>query len=198
MLTSSSANIGPRMCMVMPPPDWPHNMPKPRGQGFIVSAYVDSDHAGGIVTRRSRTVFFIYCNNALVYWMSKKQGSIETSSFGSELVAMQACTEYIRGLKFKLQMIGIQFNCPVFIYGDNQSILSNTTMPQSMLKKKSNSIAYHFLREGTARKKWRATYINTKYIQSNLLTKPLPYGEKRTKVCKMLSHHIRVWRATRM
>ena len=42
------------------PPDQPTNMPKPRGQGFIVSAHVDSDHAGDTVTRRSRTVFFIY------------------------------------------------------------------------------------------------------------------------------------------
>ena len=72
-----------------------HKIPKPRGQGLIGSDYVDSDHTGDTFTRRSRTGFFIYCNNALVYWMSKKQGSIETSSFGSEFVAMKACNEYI-------------------------------------------------------------------------------------------------------
>ena len=77
------------------PPDRPPNMPNPRGQGFIFSAYVDSDHTGENVTRISRTYFFIYCNSALVYWMSKNQGSIETSSFGSEFVAMKSCTECI-------------------------------------------------------------------------------------------------------
>ena len=61
-----------------PPPDRPPNMTKPRGQGFIVSAYVNSEHAGDTVTRTSRIGFFIYCNNALVYWMSMKQVSIET------------------------------------------------------------------------------------------------------------------------
>ena len=75
-------------------------------------------------------------------------------------------------------MMGIQHNCPVFIYGDNQSVLSNTTIPHSMLKKKSNYIAYHFVREVTARKKWRATYIKTNYNRSNILTKQFPYGEK--------------------
>ena len=87
-------------------------------------------------------------------------------------------------------MIGIQCNFPAFIYGDNQSILANTTMPNSMLKKKSNSIAYHFVREGTARDEWRDTYINNNDNRSNLLTKPLSYDEKRIKLCKMLLHHI--------
>ena len=87
-------------------------------------------------------------------------------------------------------MMGIQFDCPAFIYGDNQYLLANTTMPQSMLKKKSNSIAYHFVREGTASDEWRATYTNTNDNRSDLLTKPLPHGDKRKKFCKMLLHHI--------
>ena len=91
-------------------PGRPPNMPKPQGQGSLFSLYVDSDHAGDTVTKRSRTSFFIYCNNALVYLMSKKQGYIETSSFGSEFIAMKACTEYILGLNFKLHMMGIQCN----------------------------------------------------------------------------------------
>ena len=73
---------------------------------------------------------------------------------------------------------------------DNQYVLSNTTMPQLMLKKKSNYITYHFLREGTASDKWRATYINTNDNKCDLLTKPLLYGEKRTKFCKMLLYDI--------
>ena len=39
------------------PPDRPPNMPKPRGQGFIVSVYVDSDHAGDTATRILRAGF---------------------------------------------------------------------------------------------------------------------------------------------
>ena len=35
--------------------------------------------------------------------------------------------------------------------GDNQTVLANTTNPTSALKKKSNAIAYHFVREGVAR-----------------------------------------------
>ena len=76
----------------------PNNMPEPLGRTMIMTAYVDSDHAGDCLTRRSRTGFLVYLNCALIYWLSKKQTSIETSSFGSEFVAMKQCTEYVRGL----------------------------------------------------------------------------------------------------
>jgi hypothetical protein len=48
-------------------------------------------------------------------------------------------------------MIGIPVESHIYVYGDNQSVLANTTMPHSNLKKKSNAIAFHFVREGTAR-----------------------------------------------
>ena len=168
----------------------PTNMPTPRGMGFIMRAFVDADHAGDSITRRSRTGFLIYLNSAPVYWMSKKQTSVETSSFGSEFIAMKQCTEYIRGLRYKLRMMGIPCTDPSFIFGDNQSVLANTTAPDSTLKKKSQSIAYHFVREGVARDEWRTAYVNTHLNPADLLTKILPSGEKRTMFVRMILHYI--------
>ena len=168
----------------------PPNMPQARGLGFIIRAFVDADHAGDNVTRRSRTGFLIYLNSAPVYWMSKKQTSVETSSFGSEFIAMKQCTEYIRGLRYKLRMMGIPCEGPAYVYGDNQSVLANTTIPDSVLKKKSQSLAYHFVREGCARDEWRTAYVNTHHNVADLLTKLLPSGEKRWKFVRMVLHHI--------
>ena len=139
---------------------------------------MDSDHAGDSITRRSRTSFIVYLNNAPIYWTSKKQGSIETSSFGSEFIAMKNCCEYLRGLRYKLRMMDIPCDFPSYIFGDNTSVLVNSSKPFSMLKKKSSSIAYHFVREGVAKNEWRVTYINTNLNIADLLTKPLPGGEK--------------------
>ena len=168
----------------------PDNAPAPRGQGFRMKAYVDADHAGDVITRRSRTGFLVYLNMAPIHWISKKQNSVETSSFGSEFMAMKHCTEYIRGLRYKLRMMGIPCTEPTFIYGDNQSVLCNTTLPQSTLKKKSNSIAYHFVREGSARDEWRTSYVNTHDNPADLMTKPLPAGEKRSKLVRMIMYHL--------
>ena len=115
---------------------------------------------------------------------------MESSSFGSEFIAMKQCCEYIHGLRYKLRMMGIPCDGPTYIFGDNQSVLANTTIPNSTLKKKSQSIAYHFVREGVARREWRTAYVNTNENEADLLTKVLPSGEKRKGfVCNIL-HHI--------
>ena len=49
----------------------PPNPPMPRGKDVDIHLYVDSDHEGDRATRRSRTGFLIYLNNALIAWYSK-------------------------------------------------------------------------------------------------------------------------------
>ena len=58
------------------------------------------------------------------------------------------------------------------------------------LKKKSQSIAYHYVHEGVARDEWRTAYVNTHDNESDLLTKLLPHGEKRMGFVRRLLHHI--------
>ena len=82
--------------------------------------------------------------------------------------------------------MGIPVTRPVYVYGDNKSVLCNTTAPDSQLKKKSNSVAYHHCREGVALDEWRTCYLNTNENMSDMMTKLLPAGEKRTAFCKRL------------
>ena len=46
-----------------------------------------------------------------------------SNSFGSKFMAMKVATEYVRGLQYKLRMMGINVDTPCFIYNDNQSVL---------------------------------------------------------------------------
>ena len=98
--------------------------------------YVDSDHAGEKRTRRSRSGFFVLLNYALVQWLSKKQPTTETSVFGAEFVAMRIRMESLRGLRYKLRMMGVPIWWLSLIYGDNMSVIHNTQQPESTLKKK--------------------------------------------------------------
>mmetsp|Transcript_2441 Transcript_2441/g.3428 ORF Transcript_2441/g.3428 Transcript_2441/m.3428 type:complete len:402 (+) Transcript_2441:1306-2511(+) len=166
----------------------PDKMPPPRGLGFTMIANVDSDHTGDEITRRSCTGFIVFLNNSPIYWFSKKQNGIETSSFGSEFIAPKQCCEYICGLQYKLHMMGIEVNGPAYIYGDNKSVLSNASVPESVFKKKSNSIAYNFVREGSSSDEWRVTYVNTNDNVANLPTKPLSGEKRKTFTCRLLYH----------
>ena len=165
----------------------PPDAPEPRGKGFEIVAYVDADLAGNKVTRSSRTGFIIFLNQAPIYWFSKRQNGVESSTFGSEFVAMKQCCEYIRGLRYKLRMMGIQICGPAYVYGDNQSVLSNTSCPESKLSKKHHSIAYHVVREGVARNEWLTGYVKSENNSSDTLTKTVPAGEKRD---RLVSHYL--------
>ena len=55
--------------------------PQDRVSGLNTRTFVDADHSGDSVTRRSRTGFIIYLNSASIYWTSNNQTSIETSYF---------------------------------------------------------------------------------------------------------------------
>ncbi len=78
----------------------------------------------------------------------------------------------------------------VYIQGNNQSVLANTTIPDSMLKKNSQSISSHFVQEGAARDEWRTTYVNAHDNEADLLMKLLPSGEKRKGFVQSVLHHI--------
>ena len=87
-------------------------------------------------------------------------------------------------------MMGIPVNNPAFVHGDNQSILWNTTVPESILKKKSSSVAYHYIREGCAMDLWRTGYVNTKFNPSDILTKTVSSITDRMRKIRMLLYDI--------
>lgn len=108
--------------------------------------------------------------------------------FGSECIPMKQCTEYVRGLRYKLQMMGISCDGPCHIFGDNQLVLNNSSNPDRRLNKKSNSIAYNFVREGVARDEWRCTYVESKKNQSDLLTQIITDGQKGSRYVQKILH----------
>ena len=74
----------------------PPNAPWAVGREFIKRTFLDIDFADDNLNRRSRSEFIKMINGAPLYWFSKKQSSMETSSFDSEFVAMRQCCEYIK------------------------------------------------------------------------------------------------------
>ena len=102
---------------------------------------------------------------------------IESSVFGAEFVAMKTGMEELRGLRYKLRMMGVPVSGPSYIYGDNMSVIYNTQRPESTLKKKHNSICYHAIRESVAMGESLTSHIPTQWNLADLLTKIL-YGMK--------------------
>jgi hypothetical protein len=105
----------------------PPNMPEPLGHGVSSTCYVDADHAGCKITRRSRTGLVTYVNKAPVIWYSKRQNTVEAATFGSEFIALKTAIDQVEALPYKLRMFGIPINEPTSIFCDNESVVINAT-----------------------------------------------------------------------
>ena len=97
--------------------------------------------------------------------------------------------ERLRGLRYKLRMMGIPLSGPSYIFGDNESQVTNLTKPESTLKGKCSSICYHFIHESMAMCESAITHLSSNHNFTNLMTK-VTYGVKRRRLVSGLLYDI--------
>ena len=163
----------------------PPNVPEPRGKEVSMTCFVDADHAGCQLTRRSHTGVVIFVNRAPILWFSKRQATVESSTFGSESVAMRQAIDMIEGLRYKLRMMGVPIDGATQIFCDNDAVVKATTRPESTLKKKHNAINYHRIREAQAAGHVNITWVESGHNLADVLTKVL-VGEKRRELIRRI------------
>eukprot|EP00804_Cyclotella_cryptica_P021922 CCRYP_000873-RA/>CCRYP_000873-RA protein AED:0.30 eAED:0.30 QI:0/0/0/1/0/0/2/0/372 len=162
------SNFYPGMEEALPP-----NALAPLGKGVVLQMFVDSNHAGDNVSRRSRTGFVIFLNYGMIDWLSKTQSPVETSVFGAKYCPMKHGIENLCGICYKLRMMGVSIKGPSYMYGDNMSVVTNVSKPESTLRKKSNLISYHAVLEAVVMGKAFVAHIPTKKNLADLFTKVL-------------------------
>jgi hypothetical protein len=107
-------------------------------------------------------------NNKPIRWICKRQKTVETSTNGSELVASRVATELILEVRYMLRSLGEALDGPSLMLGDNMSVVLNTTVPSSILKK-HNTIAYDRVKEAIAARIMRFAYIKSEENLSDVL-----------------------------
>ena len=125
-------------------------------------------------------------NMSMIDWHTNKQATIEDAVFGADFFAMKQGVEALRGMRYKLRMMGVEVAGPTYIYGDNMSVIHNTSKPDSVLKKKSNIICYHFVRETASMKECLTIHVPNLKNWANLLTKVLSEKKRQDLVSGVL------------
>ena len=153
----------------------PHKNESPNTKGSTVriTDFKDVDHAHDILTRRSVTEILLMINNTSVKWISKRQKTVETSTYGSELVAAKQGVESILEYRYMLCIMGAKIDESALLLGDNKSVILNTAMPSSVLKKNHCVVSYHKVREMIAAKVLHFSSIDSVNNYADVLTKPL-------------------------
>jgi hypothetical protein len=91
------------------------------------------------------------------------------------MVARQA-TEQIIDIRYSLRMMGIPIDGPAWLFGDNQSVITSSTIPQSMLNKRHNALSYHRVRESIAAGIIYLMHVEGRSNPSDVLTKFLGWA----------------------
>ncbi len=86
-------------------------------------------------------------------------------------------------------MFGISIDGPTNVMCDNKSVINNSTLLSSTLKKKYNAICYHQVRKTVAAKVIQIAHILTGQNVADMLTEPLG-GCKSHEFCKKVLYQM--------
>lgn len=153
----------------------PADIPEPLGKPVVLTHYVDANLYHDLVTGRAVTGILHLLNQTPIDWYSKRQATVETATYGSEFVAARICTDQVIDLRTTLRYLGVPIKGKSYMFGDNQSVINNATIPHSALKKRHNALSYHRVREAIAAHILTFLKIDGKKNPSDVLSKHCGY-----------------------
>ena len=130
----------------------PNDIPDPLGRTVTTTSTVDANSNHYLATGRSLTGSLHFVNHTTIDSYSKRQATVETATYASESVASIAATEQIIDLMHTLRYLGVPIKVKSYLFGDNRSGVTSSTLPHSTLGKRHNILAYHHVREAIASK----------------------------------------------
>ena len=128
----------------------PRDAPEPLGKYVTLTHFVDANLMHDLATGRSLTGVLHLLNKTPVDWYSKLQATVEIATYSTELLAMRTCVEQIIDLRTTLRYLGVPVRNKSYVFGDNETVVKNTTQVHGKLHKRHNMLSFHFVREAIA------------------------------------------------
>jgi len=163
----------------------PQNKPAPKMKPVQLTIYFDASHACNMVTRRSVTGVLVFVNGTLIKSYCKSQATVETSTYGSELVAGRIAVEFAVEYRYIFRMLGCEIDGPARLLGDNRGMIQSCALMSSQLKKKHSAISWNRIREATAMGICTLGFVRSEQNYADICTKALN-GMKLHNLCKDL------------
>ena len=149
----------------------PEDIPTPLGKPVLTTTYVDANLYHCLITGRATTGILHLLNGTPLEWFSKRQSTVETATYGSEFVAARIATDQIIDLRISLRYLGVPVHSKSYLFGDNQSVVTSSTIPHSGLNKRHNALSYHRVREAIAADILAFLHVDGKLNVADVLSK---------------------------
>ena len=128
----------------------PTDAPPPKGKKVVSTTYKDANLYHDLATGKAVTGVLHFLNQTPIEWYSKKQATVETATYGSEFSAARTAIQQIAGLRLTLRYLGVPIGECSYLFGDNESVVTSSTVPHSQLSKRWHALSYHYTREAIA------------------------------------------------
>jgi len=155
----------------------PENSPRPLGKRVIIMTFVDANLYHDYVSGKSVTGILHYFNKTPIDWYSKKQATVETATYGSEFVAARTAAEQIIDLRQMLRYLGVPVEGPTMMFGDNESVVGSSSLPNAKLHKRHTALSFHRVRECIAANILRFHHIPGLINPADILSKHWGYQQ---------------------
>ena len=117
----------------------PKDAPDSLGKSVITTTFLDANLLQDLITGRSVTAVLHFFNLTPGDWYSKRQSTVENATYGSEFVAAKTATEQIVDIRQTLRYLGVPIKSKAYMFGDNKSVVTSSTVPHSLLSKRHNN-----------------------------------------------------------
>ena len=130
----------------------PHDIPKPLGKHVQTTHYVDANLHHDLATGKAVTAALHFLNQTPIDAYTKRQSTVETATYGSEFVAARTAVDQIIDIRTTLRYLGVPIRDMSYMFGDNKSVVTSSTIPNSTISKRHHLASYHRVREAIAAK----------------------------------------------
>jgi len=155
----------------------PADAPKPLGEAVVHTCYVDANLLHCLVTGRSVTGVLHFWNQTPGEWYSKRQETVETATYGSEFVAARTAVDQIEDIRQTFRYLGVPVQGKSYLFGDNASVVTSGTVPQSSLKKRHSLLCYHRVREAVASAMMLFSHMPGEHNPADVVSKHWGYSQ---------------------
>ena len=130
----------------------PHDIHKPLGKYVETTHYVDANLHHDLATGKAVTAALHFLNQTPIDAYTKRQSTVETATYGSEFVAARTAVDQIIDIRTTLRYLGVPIRDKSYMFGDNKSVVTSSTIPNSTISKRHHLASYHRVREAIAAK----------------------------------------------
>lgn len=139
----------------------------------ILDSFVDADWAGDSIDRKSTSGYIVRLFGNVIFWKSKKQGSVTKSSTFAEYVALSEAVSEIKFMKDILEDFNEYMESPIKIFEDNSGALSIAKYGNFTKNSKFIEVHYHFVNENYMKGVIDIVKIDTEQNLADIFTKSL-------------------------